>query len=372
VTAQTDAALTGFDAAGAGRGLAVFIDDLANWYVRCSRSRFSSAGAASQEDAHAAFATLHTCLTTLAGLLAPITPFLADELHENLVRSVAPHTPDSVHLTAFPQPDETARDEDLCAAMALARRLVTLGRDARVAAGVPVRQPLRRASVTLPAEARNLLPTVREVIAAELNVRTVDLDGWAVARSLNPNFRTLGPYFGGRTKAVATAIACADADKAIARLRELGLFTVDVNGEDTPLREEHVRILETPLPGWQVFADGPYGVALDLEIDEELRVEGLAREFVRLVNDVRKACGLRLDERITLTVSPVDDNAGEVATMLAAHGDTIARDVLGDAITWSDSSPAGAPAEAAADQLTIGSSRVRITLLRQSAPEPLT
>ncbi|GAA4601889.1 isoleucine--tRNA ligase [Actinoallomurus liliacearum] len=357
VTAHADAALADFDATRAGRGLAVFIDDLSNWYVRCGRTRFSRTG--DRTDTAAAFATLYTCLTTLARLLAPITPFLADELHENLVRAVRLDAPDSVHLTDYPAPDEGARDDVLCAAMALARRLVGLGRDARAKAGVQVRRPLRRVLVTLPDEARALLPPVGEVIAAELNVKAVELgDATAVVRSLKPDFRALGPAFGGRTAAVATAITGADAGEAIAGLRERGRFTIEVDGEVLTVQSEHVRIVEEAPKGWQISADGSYGIALDLEADRDLHLEGLAREFVRLVNDLRKRRGLRLDDRIVLNVSPTDDPAADLIAMLDAHRVTIARDVLADAITTHTAAPS-------ADQvLTIGNVSALITLRR--------
>ncbi|HEU5025457.1 MAG TPA: isoleucine--tRNA ligase [Spirillospora sp.] len=359
VTERADAALTDFDAAGAGRELAAFVDDLSNWYVRCSRSRFWNEGG---EDAGAAFATLYSCLTTLARLIAPITPFLADELHENLVRSVTADAPDSVHLTGYPVPDESARDRALCEAMAVARRLVTLGRDARTTAGLPVRRPARRVQVAMPAEARSLLPAVREVIASELNVKSVELGiGAGVTRTLKPDFRALGRDFGGRTKAIAAAIAGVDADKAIAELDARGHFTVEPDGAPADLRAGHVRIVERPVPGWQISTDGPYGVALDLDIDRDLHLEGLARELSRMINDLRKREGFELADRIAIDLAPVDDADGEVGAMLAAHGETIARDVLARAVTLDGGAAA---ASAIRRRFDVGRGAVLVTVLR--------
>ncbi|MGI5321028.1 isoleucine--tRNA ligase [Actinomadura nitritigenes] len=356
-TERTDAALTDFDAARAGRELAAFVDDLSNWYVRCSRSRFWNED---REDAGAAFATLHSCLTTLARLIAPMMPFLADELHENLVRSVTASAPDSVHLTDYPVPDESARDAALCEAMAVARRLVTLGRDARGAAGVPVRRPLRRAQVTVPADARTLLPAVSQVIASELNVRSVELGISAgVTRTLKPDFRALGRDFGSRTKAIAAAIAGVDADKAVAELDAQGHFTVEPDGAAVALRAGHVQIVERPAHGWQISADGPYGVALDLDIDRDLHLEGLARELVRLINDLRKREGFDLADRIAVDIAPMDDADGEIGAMLSTHAEAIARDVQARAVTLDGGT---ASTSATRHRFTLGHGTVLVTL----------
>jgi isoleucyl-tRNA synthetase len=333
VTAEADGALADFDATRAGRRVADFVEDLSNWYVRCSRSRFWSTDPdADPADADAAFTTLHTCLTTVAGLLAPFTPFLADELHENLVRTVIAGAPDSVHLTDFPAPRPDERDARLLAAMATARQLVTLGRDARAGAGVATRQPLRRAVVTVPAEQRDLLPDVHDVIAGELNVKTVELastaDAGLVTFKLKPNFRALGPAFGGRTAAVAAAIERADADAAVAALGSAGRFELDVAGERVTVTAEQVRVIEEHVTGWEVSTSGPYSVALDLRIDPALRREGLARELIRALNEQRKQRGLRLDDRIALRLTVLEDPDGALAATLAEHGATIAREVL--------------------------------------------
>ena len=217
-----DADLYAFDATGAGRRLAAFVDHLSNWYVRRGRERFWRTDEAAAESTDAAFATLHECLVTLSALLAPFVPFLADELYENLVRSVDEDAPDSVHLLRFPHADSRARDEGLREAMAVARRAVELGRRARTDAKVPGRQPLRAAVVTLPpGAARDAWEVVAGEVAAELNVHHVqvpDAHDELVRRSLKPNFRALGPVFGARTPLVADAITAADADAVAAAL----------------------------------------------------------------------------------------------------------------------------------------------------------
>ena len=324
-----DTALDAFDATGAGRRLQDFVDDLSNWYVRRSRGRFwkTDPTPTAAADSAAAFATLHECLVTVAALLAPFTPFLADELYENLVRNVEETAPDSVHLLRYPTRDEAAVDDGLLAAMAAARQIVELGRRARSDAQVPGRQPLRAAVVTLPAGQRAGWEVVRGVVSDELNVKEVRLPDTAaslVTLRLRPNFRALGPVFGKRTPRVAAAVEEADADALAAALAGWGSATVTVDGEQVRVTSEQVAVIEEPASGWQVASEGPYSVALDLETDSGLTREWIARELVRGVNELRKRDGLALSDRIVLSVVP----DGEVAAALTMHSDDIAREVL--------------------------------------------
>ncbi|HEY8339843.1 MAG TPA: isoleucine--tRNA ligase [Egibacteraceae bacterium] len=318
--AVVDAGLEAFDATTAGRRLATFVDDLSNWYVRRTRPRFWKSD-------DAAFATLHECLVTVAALLAPFTPFIADELYETLVASVDEHAPDSVHLLDFPVPDEAARDDDLRAAMAAARRIVELGRRARNDAKIAVRQPLPAALVTVPEAERAGWAAVADEVAAELNVKRLELseaDTSLVEYTVKPNFRALGPVFGKRTPQVAQAIAAADADALVAALRRDGRAEVTVDGEPVTVTAEQVQVGEQSRSGWQVASEAPYSVALDLEIDEALRREGIARELVRALNDLRKRHDLALDDRVRVTI----DASGEAAAALDAHADAVAEEVL--------------------------------------------
>ena len=323
-----DTGLDAFDTTGAGRAISRFVDDLSNWYVRRSRARFWAAtGTDRDADKDAAFATLHECLVTLAALLAPFTPFLADELYDNLVRSVDDDAPDSVHLLDFPVPDPAAVDEELRAAMAVARRIVELGRRARNDAKIGVRQPLRGAQVTLPAEDRPAWPSVAAVVASELNVKDLQLAegrGGTVTYRLKPNFRALGPTFGKRTPDVARAIEAADAASVAAELREVGTAGVDLDGDTVTVAGDQVQVLEESQTGWQTASDGPHGVALDLKIDDALRREGLAREAVRALNDLRKRRDLNLSDRVRLRLGA----QGELVTALQEHLATLRTEVL--------------------------------------------
>jgi isoleucyl-tRNA synthetase len=334
---EVDARLGDFDINRAGRRLAQFVDDLSNWYVRRSRDRFWSTGPTMTEDTESAFATLNTCLATMSGLLAPFMPFLADELYENLVRNGDPDAPDSVHLTRFPEPVADTVDDELRQAMALARRLVTLGRDARSSANVPVRRPLAKAVVTAPVSERHLIEPLREIIAAELNVKQLTIAAGEDAELVNyvvkPNFRALGAAFGNRTQQVAQAIRAIDPRETVETLRRDGSLTLDVEGEDVAITLDHLQVIEEPVTGWQISVDAGYSVAVDLELTTELRLEWLAREMVRGINELRKRQGLEVTDRVQLTVEVGDDPDGDIAATIAAHADRISADVLATMLT---------------------------------------
>ncbi len=324
--ADVSAALGEFDTARAGRRIAEFVDDLSNWYVRRSRRRFWE-GPGTPGGA-AAFATLYECLKTLTRLMAPVTPFLTDYVWDVLR---APGEPESVHLTAWPAADEALIDRRLAAQMALARRVVELGRAARAASSVRTRQPLARAVVGVQSAAGfgDLPQQLRDQITDELNVRTldtlVDAGGDLVDYTVRPNFRALGKRFGPRTPAVAAAIAAADAAAAAAALRTAGEVTVAVDGTPTTLQPDEIIVTETPKSGWAVATEGGETVALDLEITPELRRLGLAREVIRLIQDARKNDGLDVTDRIELWWTAADPELNEA---LAEHGAVIAGEVL--------------------------------------------
>src|SRR5690606_22365630 len=292
---------------GASR-LARFVDDLSNWYVRRSRPRFWKA---SDPVAHA---TLHHALVVTAQLLAPFCPFLADELYVRLTGEA------SVHLTDWPQPAGAA-DPELSAQMAAARRLVALGRAARTDAKVKVRQPLRRALVLHPGV--TLRDDVVAEVAGELNVKAVDdidtLSGlmtWTVV----PNFRVLGPRLGPKVSEVRAALAAADGTALQRQLESEGF--IEVAGER--LTADDVELRASRHEAYGVAEDGGWAVALDLELDDELRREGLARELVRSLNELRKDLGLEVYDRIRLTV----EAEGPVAEAIERHRDYVAGEVL--------------------------------------------
>jgi isoleucyl-tRNA synthetase len=341
VVDTVDAALDGYDVSTATRTLEAFVDDLSNWYVRRNRRRYWRAATEDPADKAAAYHTLHTCLTTLSQLLAPFVPFLADRLWHDLVVSQDPTAAVSVHLTDFPAADDAWRDEPLRGAMATARRVVELGRQARNEAAVKVRQPLARALVTVPESERPGLAELLEDVAEELNVKQVQLsDGTEelVDRRLQPSFRALGPAFQKGAPRVAEAIralAGDAADAAVAALAADGVTTIVVDGEEVEVTAEMTEVVETPRTGWAVAAQGASSFALDTELTRALEVEGAARELVRAVNDQRKAAGLALDDRIALhlSVAPAELDA-ELHD--GGHYEVVAREVLADRLERAD------------------------------------
>jgi isoleucyl-tRNA synthetase len=311
--AEVTESLEGFDALGGAARLGRFVDDLSNWYVRRSRPRFWKA---SDPLAHA---TLHECLVTTAQLLAPFCPFLADEIHTTLTGSR------SVHLTDWPEP-QGRHDVALAGQMAAARRLVGLGRAARTDAKVKVRQPLSRALVLH--GGADLEPEVDAEIRAELNVRSLErLDTLSGLMRWNvvPNFRALGPRLGPKVNEVKAALAAADGSELQAALERDG--EIVVAGERLTPAEVEVRAERHD--ALALVEENGWAVALDLELDDELRAEGTARELIRALNDARKAAGLAVTDRVRLTI----DADPALQAVVDAHRDTIAGEVLAVEVT---------------------------------------
>ena len=356
-----DGALDTYDVSQATRRLEAFVDDLSNWYVRRNRRRFWKAAEDDPADKAAAYHTLHTCLTTVAGLLAPFTPFLADRLWQDLVVSQDADAPVSVHLTDFPVADAAWRDEELRAAMATARRVTELGRQARNDSGVKIRQPLARALVTVPAAEREGLVGLVDEIADELNVREIQLTDGAVDlvdRAVKPNFRALGPVFQKQAPQVADAIRALDPDAAAqlaATLDDAGEATVALDDGEVTVARDMVEVVETPRTGWAVARDAGTSFALDTALDDDLRLEGAARELVRAANDLRKQADLALDDRITLEVGIADDLRQRMAE--AGWFDLVAREVLATTVT---ATPDAAPDGPEVDLAGLGTARVAV------------
>ncbi len=317
-------ALDGYDPLPAASALAGLVDDVSNWYVRRSRRRFWRTDPdAPAGDSLAAQATLLEVLTTIAELLAPFCPFVADRLWRDLTGAV----PDqSVHLAEWPEASSATvaeggmTDPELEAEMAMARRLTSLGRAARSEAGIRVRQPLARALVFLPPGAPSLLASV---VAEELNVDEVVVAeelGEVLRFELVPNFKVLGPRLGEAVKDLRRALASMDASVAAEALEAGESITVEVGGHDVVLGPGDLELRIQGQPGFAVSRDGGEVVALDLMVDEPLRRRGLAREVIRQVQDLRKASGLDVSDRIVLTVAGLDE--------LAEHFELIGREVL--------------------------------------------
>jgi isoleucyl-tRNA synthetase len=331
-----------YDATVAARAIEAFVDDLSNWYVRRSRRRFWDPAGGDAGDAAAAHRTLYECLAALSALLAPFIPFLAEELHQNLVRNTDPEAPESVHLAVYPEADPTLRDPELEEAMATAREVVRLGRAARTEARVRVRQPLARAVVHVPGDPEELGPLLG-LVAEELNVKRVEFAGTAEELAGwrgKPRFPSLGPRLGARVKQVATALEEDDGSLAN-RLAAGESVTVDLPSGSVELGLDDVELSRATREGWGVAGEGGVTVALDLELTEDLVLEGLARELVRGIQDARKAAGLEVSDRIDLAVA----GGGEVARAVEAHGEWIRGEVLAVSLSGSADALDGAHRE---------------------------
>ena len=311
--------LDDFDATSAGRAIQAFVEELSNWYVRRSRRRF-------WDGDPAAFATLRECLLTVTRLLAPFCPFLADEIYDNLDGSEA-----SVHLCDFPDAGE--RDTGLEEAMAVARETVRLGLAARGQAGVKVRQPLQAAVVAATGDERAAIERFADIVREELNVRELRFVSQADELGeveVKPNYRTLGPRFGKDMPLVADAVAALEAARVVETLREGRTVAISVAGKDHELGADDLLISMKPLEGYQVEREGSHGVALELEINVELQVEGWAREIVHAVQVARRDAGLDVSDRIALTLSGDEDLVGAAR----AYQDYIAGETLATSVSY--------------------------------------
>ncbi len=275
----------------------------------------------------AALRTLHEVVETVTQLMAPLTPFITERVWQDLIVPVTPGAPESVHLSSWPEADLSAIDPELSKQMVLVRRLVELGRATRAESGVKTRQPLSRALIA--ATGFDALDSeLRTQITEELNVESLatlsEVGGSLVDTTAKANFRALGKRFGKRVQDVAKAVANADAAALSLALRE-GTASVEVGGETITLAPDEVIITETPREGWSVASDSGATVALDLEITEELRRAGLARDAIRLIQEARKNSGLDVADRIALRWTATDPAVTEALT---EHAGLIADEVL--------------------------------------------
>ena len=325
-----------FDCTAAGRAIAAYVEELSNWYVRLSRRRF-------WDGDRAAFATLRHCLLETAALLAPFTPFLADEIHLNLAGGEAgePAASCPTRSTCATSPSPTRRSPTPTwrPAMEAVRLTVELGRAARAQAKAKVRQPLRRAVIVANDAEREAIEARADLVTAELNVKELDFvaeEAELVSYAVKPNYRALGPRFGKRMPQVAAAVEALDAAHVAEALAGGGEIGISIDGDDHTLGPEDVTLALQPLEGYEVEAEAGHAVALQLELDDELRREGLAREIVHAVQNARKEAGLEITDRIELALGGDED-------LLAAareHEPYIAGEVLATSIAYGAHGPA--------------------------------
>jgi isoleucyl-tRNA synthetase len=313
---EVDAALEDFDSQIAGRALARFIDDLSNWYVRRSRRRFWDGDAA-------ALGTLHECLVTLTQLLAPLVPFITEQVWQELVRPTDTGAVESVHLSNWPVANSAAINSELGEQVALTRRIVELGRATRAESGIKIRQPLGRALIAASGWA-TLPEAMREQIADELNVQSLEdiahADGDLVDISVKANFKSLGAKFGGAVQEIAKAIAASDATTLVKTLRSTGTTTVGT----WEIALDDLVVTEVPKSGWSVSSHDGESVALDLELTPALIAAGNVREVIRFIQERRKSDGFDISDRITVVWNGTD----EIAAAIEADQQHIADEVL--------------------------------------------
>ena len=327
VERTVDDSLRHYQATDAARTIIEFVDDdLSNWYVRLSRSRFYDVDS---EDNRAAFATLHEVLVSVCRLLAPIAPFVSDWIHRQLVGT-------SVHLAPFidEKPRAGVGDAGLLSAMAATRTLARLGRAAREEAGIKVRQPLTRLVGVAPDQADEQLRPLIPLLMAELNVKQVDFASSAdslVTLEPKPNFRSLGKKFGKKTPLAAEAIKAFASDQLRLFLKGEPLV-VTVDGETHTLDQDDITIIRRASGALVIAEDGGFFAAIDPTITLELRREGVARELISRVQRMRKEAGLAVSDRIVLTVSGTD----EIREVIDAHGERIASEVLATELVFVD------------------------------------
>jgi isoleucyl-tRNA synthetase len=352
--AETGEHLEGYRIADAARGIATFVDDLTNWYIRRSRDRFWAPAeprrARAEAGKESAYQTLYEVLTGLARLLAPFTPFLADVLHRHLVRSqaAAGEAAESVHLEPWPEPAPGRQEPELEAAIAAAQRIVRLGHAARNDHGIRTRQPLSSVTVvtadpTLP----GLVTPHAALVEDELNVKEIrwaeDRRAW-VRHAVRPVFPRCGPRFGKRMPALKRALEVADGDALARRLEEEGRIVLDVAGEPVELTAEEVEVRLVEREGAVTQGDRELLVALDTALTPELLAEGLAREVVHKIQAARKEAGLDYADRIRVRYRADP----ELEAAIAAHRQRIGEETLAVELDRADAaSPglAGAPLE---------------------------
>jgi isoleucyl-tRNA synthetase len=297
-----------YDLTRAGREIQDFVtENLSNWYVRLNRKRYW--GGEYDRDKLAAYQTLFVCLETVSKLAAPIAPFYMDRLYMDLNDVTGRNKEASVHLALFPDYDEDLIDKDLEERMDIAQKISSMILGLRRKVSIKVRQPLARIMVPVPDSSfRAKFDAVRDLILAEVNVKEVEyIDDTAsiVVKKIKPNFKTLGPRYGKLMKDISTAVSLLKPEE-IATFEKNGSYSVSINGQKVDLTAEDVEIISGDIPGWQVANDGRLTVALDVTVSDDLRYEGIAREFVNRIQNIRKETGFDVTDKITLQIEDHD------------------------------------------------------------------
>lgn len=317
----------------AGRAIEEFLDEhLSNWYVRLCRRRFWKGEY--EQDKISAYQTLYTCLETIVRLMAPISPFFSDALFRNLNQVTGRYHVGSVHHADYPVADASMIDQALEERMQLAQDTCSLVLSLRKKVNIRVRQPLQKVMIpVLNAAMREQLEKVEDLIKAEVNVKEMEyISGTegVISKKIKPNFKALGTRLGPKMKAVSAALAGLG-QAGIAAMERDGSLVLQLDGEDITISLTEVEITAEDIPGWSVASRGSLTVALDITVNEELRQEGDAREFVNRVQNIRKDSSFELTDRISVTVQ----ESPALKPSIIKFNDYICREILADNIDWS-------------------------------------
>ena len=331
---NVDTCYNEYEPTKAGRLISEFVNDnLSNWYVRLNRKRFWGGGMT--QDKLSAFQTLYTCLETVAKLMAPIAPFYADMLYSDLIAATGRDNVVSVHLAKFPEYKEEMIDKELEVRMQMAQDVTSMVLALRRKVNIKVRQPLQCIMIpVVDEEQRAHIEAVKALIMNEVNVKEIQfVDGAAgvLVKKVKCDFKKLGPKFGKQMKAVAAAVA-EMSQEAIAELEKKGSYTFNLDGAEAVIETADVEIFSEDIPGWLVANEGKLTVALEVTVTEELRREGIARELVNRIQNIRKSSGFEITDKIKITLSknPQTDDA------VNEYNDYIRNQVLGTSLTLAD------------------------------------
>ena len=318
---NVDACFTDYEPTKAGRLITDFVNDnLSNWYVRLNRKRFW--GSAMSTDKLSAYQTLYTCLETVAKLMAPIAPFYADRLYMDLIGVTGRDQVVSVHLAKFPVADESLINAELEARMQMAQDVTSMVLALRRKVNIKVRQPLQCIMIPVVDEAQKQhIEAVKDLIMNEVNVKEIKfVDGAAgvLVKKVKCDFKKLGPKFGKQMKAVAAAVA-GMSQEAIAELEKNGSYTFQLEGGEAVVEASDVEIFSEDIPGWLVANEGKLTVALEVTVTDELKREGIARELVNRIQNIRKSSGFEITDKIAIVLSKnpnTDDAINEYNTYI--------------------------------------------------------
>ena len=328
---DVDNYLDNYEPTRAGRAISDFVNDhLSNWYVRLNRKRFWQGGLT--DDKLSAYQTLYTCLETVAKLMAPIAPFYADQLFCDLIAATGRENVYSVHLSDFPVCHEEQIDKNLEERMQMAQTISSMVLALRRKVNIKVRQPLHVLMVpVLDEHQKESIEAVKSLILSEVNVKDmkfVDNTAGILVKRIKPDFKKLGPRYGKIMKALAAAIQQMSQED-INAFEKAGTFTLQVDGQDAVLERTDVEIISEDIPGWLVANEGRLTVALDITVTDELKKEGLARELVNRIQNLRKSSGFDITDKVNITIASSPEMDGAVT----AYKDYITSQVLANSLT---------------------------------------